>query len=160
MIEHLKPEGIQQTNEKYITKHYHTKLKSTVLQKKDLLMARIGVTTGVTSKVDDYFAGMNISGNITLIRLKQSAINVTFVLEYLNSYLGRLYSKRILSNSARDFLTVGKIKSIKIPIIQKEQQKEIANHISGIREQAQKLKDKTAEALKEASKEIEKILIG
>ena len=70
MIEHLKSEGIQQSNEKYITQNYHLKLKSTILQKDDLLMARIGVTTGVTSKVDDFFVGMNISGNITLIRLR------------------------------------------------------------------------------------------
>ncbi len=159
MIEHLKPEGIQQTNEKFITHKYHLKLKSTVLQSNDLLMARIGVTTGVTSKVDDFFVGMNISGNITLIRLNHSKINADFVLEYLNSYLGRLYSKRILSNSARDFLTVGKIKSIKIPKLSIDKQKEIAKHITDIRQQAQQLKDKTKELLKTASEEIEKILL-
>ena len=86
MIEHLKPEGIQQTNEKFITEKYHQKLKSTILSKNDLLMVRIGVTTGVTSKVDDFFAGMNICGNITLIRLNHEKINVDFVLEYLNSH--------------------------------------------------------------------------
>ena len=160
MIEHLKPNGIQQTNEKYITKKYHLKLNSTILQKNDLLMARIGVTTGVTSKVDDFFVGMNISGNITLIRLNHSKINVAFVLEYLNSYLGRLYSKRTLSNSARDFLTVGKIKSIRIPIIPERKQKEIADHITAIRQQARQLKDKTKEALKKANNEIEQILLN
>jgi restriction endonuclease S subunit len=160
MIEHLKPEGIQKTNEKFITHNYHQKLKSTILEKNDLLMARIGVTTGVTSKVDNYFTGMNISGNITLIRLDNSKVNVDFVLEYLNSFLGRLYSKRILSNSARDFLTVGKIKSIKIPQIPVIKQKEIAGNIPAIRQQVQQLKDKTKEALKKASKEIEEILIG
>ena len=160
MIEHLKPEGIQQSNEKFITKEYHQKLKSTILKKDDLLMARIGVTTGVTAKVDDFFNEKNISGNITLIRLDPNIINIDFVLEYLNSYLGRLYTKRILSNSARDFLTVGKIKSIKVPVIPKAHQKEIAEHITGIRQQAQQLKDKTKELLKKASEEIEKILLN
>lgn len=160
MIENLKPEGIQQNNEKYITERYHQKLKSTILQKYDLLMARIGVTTGVTSKVDDRFVGKNISGNITLIRLDHSKINVYFVLEYLNSYLGRLYSKRILSNSARDFLTVGKIKLIKIPAISTERQKEIAEHITGIRHQVQQLNDRTKELLRKASEEIESILLN
>lgn len=122
-------------------------------------MARIGVTTGVTSKVNDFFTGMNISGNITLIRLDHSKIYVNFILEYLNSYLGRLYSKRILSNSARDFLTVGKIKSIRIPIIPITKQKEIADRITAIRQQAQQLKDKTKEALAQASREIEDILL-
>jgi restriction endonuclease S subunit len=160
MIENLKPEGIQDTNEKYITEKYHQKLKSTILQKNDLLMARIGVTTGVTSKVNDVFVGKNISGNITLIRLDHSKINVDFVLEYLNSYLGRLYSKRILSNSARDFLTVGKIKSIRIPLIEKKHQKEIAEYIIDIRQQTQQLKDRTKELLNKASEEIEEILLN
>ena len=160
MIEHLKPEGIQQTNEKFITQKYHLKLKSTILQADDLLMARIGLTTGITSKVDDFFVGMNISGNITLIRLNHSKINADFVLEYLNSFLGRLYSKRILSNSARDFLTVGKIKSMKIPKLSLDEQKEIADHITAIRQHAKQLKDKTKEALKKANEEIEKILLN
>jgi restriction endonuclease S subunit len=47
-----------------------------------------------------------------------------------------------------------------IPLPKIEKQKEIAEHISEIREQAQKLKDKTEEALKEASKEIEQILLN
>ena len=38
--------------------------------------------------------------------------------------------------------------------------KEIAEHITGIRKQAQQLKDKTNEALKKASEEIEKILLN
>jgi len=160
MIEHLKPEGIQKTKEKYITEKYHLKLKSTILEKDDLLMARIGVTTGVTSIVDDFFVGKNISGNITLIRLNHSKIYANFVLEYLNSYLGRLYSKRILSNSARDFLTVGKIKSIEIPVLPIEKQIEIANYITQIREQAQALKDKTKIALKQANEEIENLLLN
>jgi restriction endonuclease S subunit len=160
MIEHLKPEGIQKTKEKYITEKYHLKLKSTILEKDDLLIARIGVTTGVTSIVDDFFVGKNISGNITLIRLNHSKICANFVLEYLNSYLGRLYSKRILSNSARDFLTVGKIKSIEIPILPIEKQKEIANHITAIRQEAQTLKDKTKLALKKSNEEIENLLLN
>ncbi len=47
-----------------------------------------------------------------------------------------------------------------IPLPKIDKQKEIANHISGIREQAQKLKDQTALSLKEASKEIERILLN
>ena len=159
MIEHLKPEGIQKTKEKYITAEYHLKLKSTILEMDDLLMARIGVTTGVTSIVDDFFVGKNISGNITLIRLNHSKICTNFVLEYLNSFLGRLYSKRILSNSARDFLTVGKIKAMRIPVIPIAKQKEIATHITQIRQEAQALKDKTKIAFQKANEEIEKLLL-
>lgn len=126
MIENLKQEGISAENQKYIAESYHNKLKSTQLKKNDILMARIGATTGVTSIVDDRFVGKNISGNITLIRLKDR-VNNNFILYYLNSYFGQLYIKRILSNSARDFLTVGKIKSIKIPNVSIDVQQQIVN---------------------------------
>jgi len=49
--------------------------------------------------------------------------------------------------------------NILIPVPPLSKQKEIANHITGIRQQAQQLKDKTKELLKKASEEIEKILL-
>jgi len=45
------------------------------------------------------------------------------------------------------------------PVLPFEKQKEIAKHITAIRQQAQKLKDKTKEALAKASEEIEGILL-
>jgi restriction endonuclease S subunit len=52
------------------------------------------------------------------------------------------------------------VKNILIPLPPIEKQKEIAEHITAIRKQAQALKDKTKEALKLASKEIEEILLN
>lgn len=52
------------------------------------------------------------------------------------------------------------VKRILIPIPPLERQKEIALHISEIRREAQRLKDKTQEALAHASKEIEGILLS
>ena len=52
------------------------------------------------------------------------------------------------------------IENLKIPFPPPAKQEEIANHITAIRVQAQQLKDKTKEALAEASKEIERILLG
>lgn len=51
------------------------------------------------------------------------------------------------------------VKHIIIPVPLLAKQKEIAEHITDIRKQAQQLKDKTKEALKKASEEIEKILL-
>lgn len=47
-----------------------------------------------------------------------------------------------------------------IPVPPLPKQKEIAEHITAIRQQAQQLKDKTKSALEQASKEIEEILLG
>ncbi|BES61135.1 restriction endonuclease subunit S [Dysgonomonas capnocytophagoides] len=155
MIENLKQEGISTDNQKYITEFYHNKLKSTQLKRDDLLMARIGVTTGVTSIVDDRFVDKNISGNITLIRLKEE-VNKNFILYYLNSYFGQLYIKRILSNSARDFLTVGKIKSIKIPNVNVETQQKIVT----LYQQAYNLKQQKEAEAKALLDSIDSYLLG
>lgn len=52
------------------------------------------------------------------------------------------------------------LKSIHIVVPPLKKQIEIAEHISSIRQQAQQLKDKTNEALKQASEGIEKILLS
>ena len=52
------------------------------------------------------------------------------------------------------------VRHIFIPVPPLDKQKEIANHITDIRQQAQQLKDKTKEALQKASEEIEKILLN
>lgn len=57
-------------------------------------------------------------------------------------------------------LTKESLESIRIPVPPLDKQKEIADHITGIRQQAQQLKDKTNELLKKASEEIEEILLG
>ncbi|MBL1171461.1 MAG: hypothetical protein HND45_03385 [Chloroflexi bacterium] len=52
------------------------------------------------------------------------------------------------------------VKNVYIPIPPPQKQKEIAEHVTKIRQQAQRLKDKTQEALAKASREIEEILLG
>jgi len=52
------------------------------------------------------------------------------------------------------------VRHLILPIPPLDKQKEIAEHITGIRQQAQQLKDKTSELLKKASEEIEEILLN
>jgi restriction endonuclease S subunit len=66
----------------------------------------------------------------------------------------------VITGSAQPQITRENLKIFKIPIPPLNKQKEITNHISAIRKQAQKLKDQISEALNEASKEIENILLN
>ena len=50
--------------------------------------------------------------------------------------------------------------NLPVPLPPLSKQKEIANHITEIRNQARKLKEKTKTALEQASKEIENILLS
>ncbi len=68
--------------------------------------------------------------------------------------------KRNVTGATNGHLAPDDVRRFLIPLPPLDKQKEIANHITGIRQQAQVLKDKTKEALKKASEEIEKILLG
>ena len=69
----------------------------------------------------------------------------------------------ILRNSnggAQPNISETDIMRISIPVPPLDKQKEIGEHITGIRQQAQKLKDNTQELLKKAGEEIEEIILS
>lgn len=80
--------------------------------------------------------------------------------EYVKASLDVLKYDYLITGGVIPKLTKEALESIRIPIPPLDKQKEIAEHITGIRQQAQQLKDKTNELLKKASEEIEEILIG
>lgn len=100
-----------------------------------------------------------ISGGILRITCNSNLDN--YFLKYLlSTNLYKQIANRVSIGAVIKHLTVEEWTRILIPIPPIEKQKEIADHITSIRQQAQQLKDKTNEALKQASEEIEKILIG
>lgn len=68
--------------------------------------------------------------------------------------------KRNITGATNGHLAPEDIAHLPIPIPPLTKQQEIADHITSIRQQAQQLKDKTSELLKQASEEIEKILLN
>lgn len=79
---------------------------------------------------------------------------------YVKSALDVLKYDYLITGGVIPKLTKEALESIRIPVPPLDKQKEIAEHITGIRQQAQQLKDKTKELLKKASEEIEKILLS
>lgn len=79
---------------------------------------------------------------------------------YVKASLDVLNYDYLITGGVIPKLTKEALESIQIPIPSLKKQQEIAEHISEIREQAKKLKDKTAQALKNASKDIEEILLN
>lgn len=57
-------------------------------------------------------------------------------------------------------INIDLVKKVSIPIPPLDKQKEIAEHITGIRQQAGQLKDQATEILKKASEEIEEMLLN
>ena len=71
-----------------------------------------------------------------------------------------MWVKAIQRTTGQPNINAEEYQSLHIPVPPLDKQKEIAKYITDIRQQAQQLKDKTKEALKNASEEIEKILLN
>jgi len=99
------------------------------------------------------------SNHITRIALNEKA-EARFLTSILNLYQRqRVFYKCCINWNNQSGVNIDILKNLQVPIPPIGKQKEIANHIIGIQQQAQQLKDKTNKALKKANTEIEKILL-
>lgn len=74
--------------------------------------------------------------------------------------MGQKQFDRVKIGAIMGSLSQEAVKSLRIPLPPLKKQKEIADYITAIRQQAQQLKDKTKELLALASREIENILLN
>ncbi len=128
------------------------------LVKGDVLVVITGATIGKISqwKYDgDYFLG----GDIVKFQTNNLADN-TFIFHVLRWILLQIEMKRNITGATNGHLSPEDIKCLPIPTPPLSKQKEIADHITAIRQQAQQLKEKTKELLAMASLEIENIILN
>ena len=134
-------------------------LGNSFVKENDFLISRsgtIGVVSIVAKQVDGFaFGSFMIKFNLKL----DTVLNREFLSYFLNCKLLIELIERDKIGAIQGNITIPIIKSLLIPVPPPDKQKEIANHITDIRQQAQQLKDKTKELLKTASEEIEKILL-
>ncbi|HQO06879.1 MAG TPA: restriction endonuclease subunit S [Bacteroidales bacterium] len=124
----------------------------------DVLVVITGATIGKIAFWNydgDYFLG----GDIVKFQTNSLA-DSAFVFHFLRCSLMQTEIKRNITGATNGHLAPDNILQFPIPVPPLTKQKEIADHITGIRQQAQQLKDKTSELLKQASEEIEKILLN
>ena len=137
---------------------HNTMLKSSQLKNGDLLIAIVGATIGEVG-IYNHIREANINQAIALVRLSDELLPI-FTKEFYKSSIGSFILDRAKRPVARANINLDEIGILPIPVPPLDKQKEIANHITDIRQQAQQLKDKTKELLKNASEEIEKILLN
>lgn len=106
---------------------------------------------------------MKIEGYIhdgwLLFKPKFDEFNADYFHSILSSQLMYKLFKKATIGGVVENLNIELVKKISIPVPPLNKQKEIAEHITNIRNQAQALKDKTKDLLKKASEEIEEILL-
>jgi restriction endonuclease S subunit len=132
-------------------------LKSSQLKKGDLLIAIVGATIGEVG-IYNHDREANINQAIALVRLSDELLPV-FAKDFYKSSIGSFILDRAKRPVARANINLDEIGILPIPVPPLEKQKEIAEHITNIRQRAQQLKDKTSELLKNASEEIEEVLL-
>lgn len=119
----------------------------------------VGRISILTKELTDNFT-LGFSNFVHKFRINESIINPDFVFNYLKTIHNIKITDVMQSqtNGIRN-LILNEYLSLPIPVSPLDKQKEIANHITDIRQLARQLKDNAHEALKKASEEIEKLLL-
>ncbi|MEJ7821752.1 MAG: restriction endonuclease subunit S [Chitinophagaceae bacterium] len=129
------------------------------LNKDCILISRSG-SLGLVNVFEPVLEETILSSHIFKVELKTEEVLPVYLQGYLRSKAGQSEIFRNNNGGVIPEINQEALKSILIVIPPLDKQKEIADNITAIRQQAQKLKDKTKEALKKASEEIEKILLA
>lgn len=144
----------------YLPESSKSVLGNCFVSEDDFLISRSG-TIGVVARVPKNIAGFAFGSFMIRFRMFENApVNLNFLSYYLNSILLINIISRNKIGAIQGNITIPTIRSLPVVLPEIDKQKEIANHITEVRRQAQRLKDKTQIALANASKEIEAILLG
>jgi len=144
----------------YLPENARGKLGNCFVETNDFLISRSG-TIGVVAIVPKEIDGFAFGSFMVKFSLKDTAqIHREYLSFYLNCGMMIKLIERNKIGAIQGNITIPIIKSLPIVLPSFSKQKEIADHITAIRQQAQQLKDKIKSALEQASKEIEEILLG
>ena len=144
------------------------KFKSLDIQPNDLLIEKSGGSENqpvgriaiLTKDLTENYS-LGYSNFVHKFRVNKSVVLPDYVFNYLKTIHNIKITDVMQSqtNGIRN-LILGEYLNLPIPVPPLDKQKEIAKHITNIRQQAQQLKDKTKELLEKASEEIEGILLN
>ena len=123
-------------------------------------ISKDGITTVGLSAKNDVENPISINQNVSALKFFEDLVNPDFATYWYNSDIFLELTKRSCSIATIYYLNNDNLKLLPIPVPPLKKQMEIANHITQIRRQAQKLKDKTKMALQLANQEIENLLLN
>jgi len=156
-IKNIRQNLIDISDATFLPNEFYDLYKDFQIKENDLLIAMTGATIG---KVGIY---KHIQKSLLNQRngiIKPDRIDSTYLMNLLNL---SIFQRIILRNSnggAQPNISETDIMRILIPVPPIEVQRKIAQDITNVRLQAQKLKDSTLEVLHKASKDIEDILLN
>jgi restriction endonuclease S subunit len=159
-IKDLKRNEISVDEVVYLPESARNLLGNCFVNESDFLISRSG-SIGIVAIVPKSIQGFAFGSFMIKFSLAEnSGIIREFLSYYLNSSLMIKLVERNKIGAIQGNITIPTIKNFPLVLPNPNEQERIAAHITNIRHQAQQLKDKTNEALKQVSEEIEQILLG
>jgi len=146
-------------NLNFIKKEIHNKkLKSSQLEKGDLLIALIGATIGQVS-VYNMDREANISQNLASVRLKDD-VYPEYAKEFLLSKFGQMELDRIKRYAARANINLDEVGSLQVIYPSKDKQNEMVGKIRKIRAKATELRQEAESIVISAQKQVEQMILA
>lgn len=146
---------------KYISIHFHEKIKQTETKMNDIILVKDGATTGKVGIIDSVdFVGQNINEHVFLIRTDETLMSSHFLVYYLYSSLGQILLKRFITGATVTGLTKDSLRKILIPLPSLSTQKNIIDYIFEIRTEMKLLESKANLVLKTVNYKIENMILG
>ena len=124
----------------FISQETNQRFQRTILEAGDVVMAARGATIGKTAYVTEEFAGFNINPN--LLRLKPNAAKLEgkYFWYFMCSNLAQNQFQALVTSTAKQTITVPKLKSIYIPLPPVTEQYRIVAYLDGFAEKVEALK--------------------
>ncbi len=119
------------SNMRYITEADFNKMTQGIINKNDILLCKDGALTGKVALLDSSYpyTKSSVNEHIFILRAKTSEISQEYLFAFLYSNYGQNAIKSEISGAAQGGLSRTNILKIKIPIIPKQMQNDIAKEL-------------------------------
>lgn len=138
-----------ESKKEFIDDETSKQFPQTILESGDLLMAVRGATIGKTAYVTDEYAGFNINANLLRLKPNRKILNGKFFWYFMKSSIGQNQFQLLVTSTAKQTITVPKLKSIQVPIPSLEEQQRLVTYLDGLQTQVSKLRAAQGETARE-----------
>lgn len=130
----------------------------TILEAGDLIMAARGATIGKTAYVTSEFSGFNINANLLRLKPNPTRLDGKYFWHFIKSPLGQEQFQVLVTSTAKETITVPKLKTILVPLPSIEKQQKIVQYLDDLQAKINSLKKLQAETEKELNALLPSIL--
>ena len=117
----------------FISPETSRKFPRTILEEGDLIMAARGATIGKTAYVSKEFAGFNINANLLRLKPNPQRLDGKYFWYFMRCPLGQDQFQGLVTSTAKETITVPKLKTIRVPLPKLPEQQRIVTNLDAFR---------------------------